>query len=240
MPSNLAGGLNLGQFNACVVRVAALDTDCSPLGGNGSGWVTTGLVTMTATPDIEEGTVFEPKTACGSIAYTYEEPDRVKRVNLAGEFIFHDLEAMELMFGGSVILGAGGGDFAGEVIGYAVPNYTETANNGVYFEVITQVSGEGAGDCIASGSGFPTYFGHIFGKVKMAIGERTFENDVARLSFTGKATANPNLFDGPWNDFPGAGYIPNSPWVQVGYAADEYAAILATAAAGYDDLPSGS
>ena len=240
MPSNLAGDINLGQFNACVVRVARLDSDCSPTGGNNSGWVSAGLVTMTATPDIEEGTVFEPKTACGDIAYTFEDADRIKRYNLTGEFIFFDWEGMEIMFGGSTIVAAAGPSYAGEVIGYAVPSFTATPNNGVYLEVITKGVAQGAGDCIATGTGFPTFYGHIFGKVKLVPGERVFENDVARVTFSGKATSNPSLFNGPWNDYPGVGYIPTSPLVAIGYSAAQYATILANVAPGYDDLPAGS
>lgn len=240
MPSALPAAVNVGQFNACVVRVAKLDTDCTPLGGNSSGWVTGGLVTMTATPDIEEGTVFEPKTACGSIAYTYEDPDKIKRYTLSGEFIFFDVEGMEIMFGGSAIVGAAGGDYASDNIGYATPDYNSTATNGVYLEIITKAVGEGAGDCVSSSGGFPTYHGHMFGKVKLVPGERVFENDVARLTFTGKARSNPALYNGPWNDYPGAGYIPTSPYVMVGYSDAEYATILADIAPGYADLPAGS
>ena len=240
MPSALPAAVNVGQYNACIVRVAKLDTDCTPLGGNNSGWVTAGLVTMTATPDVEEGTVFEPKTACGSIAYTIEDPDRIKRYNLSGEFVFFDVEGAEIMFGGTLVTGAGGGDFVGDNIGWAAPDYNAAATNGVYLEVITKAVGEGAGDCIASGVGFPVYHGHIFGKTFLTPGERVFENDVARQTFTGKARSNPALFDGPWNDYPGAGYIPTSPYITVGYSAAEYAVIEATVAPGYDDLAAGS
>lgn len=242
MPSNLAGGLNLGHLGACVVRIAQLDTDCSPLGGNCTGYVTTGLVTMTATPDIEEGTVFEPKTACGAIAYTFSRPDVVKRWNLTGEFVFFDPEAAYVMFGGDLILGNASGDFNGEVIGWASPNPSVAAlgTNGVYLEVISQVSAEGAGDCIVSGSGFPQYFGYAFGKVLLTPGERTFEDDFARQTFTGKATNNPSLYNGPWNDYPGQGYMKNSAYQYFGYSADEYATILAMAGAGCADLPAGS
>ena len=59
----------------------------------------------------------------------------------------------------------------------------------------------------------PPYAGHIFGKVLMTLGDRTFENDIANVSFTGKAFQNPDLFNGPWNDWPGAGYIPTAPYV---------------------------
>jgi hypothetical protein len=240
MPSLLPAAVNVGQYNACIVRVAKLDTDCSPLGGNNSGWVTAGLVTMTATPDIEEGTVFEPKSACGDIAYTIEDPDVIKRYNLAGEFVFFDVEGMEIMFDGTVLVGAVGGTYDGDNIGYAVPDQSETAGNGVYLEVITKAVGEGAGDCVTAAGGFPLYHGHIFGKVKMVPGERTFENDVARVAFTGKARSNPALFDGPWNDFPAVGYTPTSPYVMVGYDNTEYATILASVAPGYQDLPAAS
>lgn len=240
MPSALPAPVNVGQYNACIVRVAKLAADCTPLGGNSTGWVTAGLVTMTATPDVEEGTVFEPKTACGSIAYTIEDADVIKRYNLSGEFVFFDVEGMEVLFGGTVIEGAAGGSFVGDNIGYAVPDQSESATNGVYLEVITRAVGEGAGDCVTAAGGFPLYHGHIFGKVRMAPGERVFENDVARVAFTGKARSNPALFDGPWNDFPGLGYIPTSPYVMVGYDAAEYAAIEALVAPGYQDLPTAS
>lgn len=240
MPSLLPAAVNVGQYNACIVRVAKLDTDCSPLAGNTSGWVTAGLVTMTATPDIEEGTVFEPKTACGAIAYSIEDADKIKRYNLSGEFIFFDVEGMESMFGGATVLGAAGGTYDGDTIGYAAPDYTAAATNGVYLEVITKAAGEGAGDCVSAAGSFPVYHGHIFGKTFMTPGERTFENDVARMTFTAKARSNPNLFDGPWNDYPGLGYIPTSPYVMVGYDTTEYATILASVAPGYADLPAGS
>jgi hypothetical protein len=240
MPSLLPASVNTGQYNACIVRVAKLDTDCTPLGGNSSGWVTGGLVTMTATPDIEEGTVFEPKTACGDIAYTIEDEDKIKRYNLAGEFIFFDVEGMETMFGGSTIVGVTGGDYANDNIGYAAPDYDAADTNGIYLEVISKGAEEGAGDCVSAAGASPQYFGHVFSKVKMTPGERTFENDVARMAFTGKARSNPSLYNGPWNDWPGEGYIPTSPYLYVGYTDAEYAVILATIAPGYADLPAGS
>lgn len=240
MASNLPTTTNLGQVNACLFRVARLDVDCSPAQGTNGGYVTAGLASITASPDVEEGTVFEPKNGCGAIMFTYENADRIKRFNLSGELLFFDHEAMELMFGGTVITGASGGPFAGETIGWAAPNYNDAPPNGVYLEVISQRIGEGAGDCVTSDGGFPTHQGTIFGKVRLTLGESTFEEDVARLTFTGKATANPALFDGPFDDWVGTGYIPNSPMVTVGYSAAQYAAILATAAAGYQDLAAAS
>lgn len=241
MASNLAGGLCLGELNAAVLRLARLDADCTPSGGANSGVITAGLVSMTADPDIEEGTVFEPKNGDGSIMFTYEEDDKIKRYNLSGEFGFLDFEAIELMFGSSLILGRPGGDFAGEVIGVADRPYNAAPRNGVYLEVITRAVAEGAGSCVTSGSGAPVAFGHIFGKVKLTPGSSNFGNEVKRLAFSGKATQNPALYNGPWNDYPGAGYIPNSPHVIVGYTQAEFDAIVAQIGCGYAaDLPAGS
>ena len=241
MASNLAGGVNLGHFNACVFRAALLNADCSPTQGTNGGIVTAGLVTMTATPDVEEGTVFEPKTGCGSIAYTAEETDKIKRYNVSGEFIFFDQELMVTLFGGSLVLGAAGGDFAGEVIGWSAPRYDEADNHyGAYLEVITRSAAEGAGDCISAGTGRPTHFGNIFGKARLVPGERVFENGEGRVAFTGKATNNPTLFDGPWNDYPGSTYVPNSPYTHVGYSQAEYNAIEALVGVGFVDLPTAS
>lgn len=242
MATNLAGGVCIGQLNACVVRVAKLDADCTPTGGADSGYVTAALATLSAEPDIEEGTRFEPKNACGELMFTYEQDSRIKRYNLSGEFFFFDWEMLKLLFGGDLVLGAAGGPFAGKVIGHAMPNYTVNPTSGVYLEVITQAVVEGAGDCQqpAAAAAYPSYIGHIFGKVRLTPGSRTFENDVARVTFTGVATNNPLLTNGPWNDYPGAGYIPNSPYTQVGYSAAQYNTILGTVGCGYQTLPAGS
>lgn len=240
MPTNLPTTTPTGQINVTLFRMARLDPDCSIPGGNDSGFVTVGLSSVTATPDVEEGTDVEPKNGAGQIMFQVPGDDIIKRFNLAGEMWFFDWEGMELMFGGETLLGAAGGDFDGLVNGYASPNASAAPPNGVYLETITQQVAQDAGDCITVGGAFAPYVGDIYGKVKLNLGELAREEGAARLTFTGKATSNPNLFNGPWNDSPIAGYLRNSPWQQVGYSATDYATILATARAGYQDLPAGS
>lgn len=219
MPSNLAGSICIGQYNACLLRIVRLNSTCTPLAGGTDRVVTTALVNMTATPDIEEATLFEPKNGCGDICWTAETCDKIKRWNLSGEFCYTDFEMMELLFGGSLVLGAAAGPYAGRVIGYAAPSTSNACNNGVGIEVFSQTSGAGVGACSTAATPFPGYIGHIFPRVKFTLGERTFENDVARVQFTGIATANPN-YTNPWTDYPGAGAFPGtSGYVQVGYAA---------------------
>ena len=236
----IPGDVCIGQRNVCILRAAKLDPDCSPKGGANSGIVTVGIVTMTASAEVEEGTVFEPKTGCGDIAFTVSDPDVVKRFNLTGELLFHDVEMFEVLFGGTLVVGKTGGSFVGMNIGWGSPGPDSDRSNGIYLEVISQNVGQGFGDCAAATGGFAPYAGHVFGKVLMTLGDRTFENDVANVAFTGKAFQNPALFNGPWNDWPGNGYIPTSPYVTVGYTQVEYDAILAQAGCGYVTLPAGS
>jgi hypothetical protein len=243
MATNLAGGVCIGELQACIVRAALLDTDCTPTGGVNGGIVTAGLVTMTADPEIDAGTVYEQKSACGDILFTYEKDDVIKRYNVSGEFGFADFEMMALLFGGTTILGRAAGLYNGKVIGYADRLYTASSRTGVYLEVITTAIVEGSGGCQYTGAATgtaPFAIGHIFGKAKLVPGSMNFADDIKRVTFSGKAANNPNLTNGPWNDYPGAGYTPNSPHVAVGYSEAEYNAIAAQVNCGYRDIPVGS
>lgn len=242
MATNLAGGgVCIGELNACVLRVAALDSDCGPTGGADTGIVTAALATLTADPDIEQGQVFEPKNGCGQIVYTFRQEDRIKRYNISGELLFFDYEMMALMFGGSTILGRAGGSFSGKVIGYADRLYNAASRNGIYMEVIRQVVTPNSSDCVqTAGVATPAAVGHIFGKCRIVPGSMKFENDVARVTFSGYAENNNWLTNGPWNDYPGVAYVPNAPHVEVMYSQSEYNAILAVVGCGYQALPAGS
>lgn len=240
MATNLPGPTNLGELNACVVRAARLDADCSPTGGTSTGIVTAALVTLTASPVVAEGTAFVQKNACGNTLYTVNQDDKITGYTLTGEFAFSDFEMMAMLFGGSTILGVAAGAFAGKVIGYADPLYSAPTRNGVYLEVITTTVAENAGDCVSSTGSVPVAFGHIFGKAKLTPGDLNFSNDIKRITFTGKSVNNPALFDGPWNDWVGAGYIPNTAHAVIGYSQAQYTAILNAVTVGYVDLPAGS
>lgn len=241
MPSNLPSTENVAISGVCLFRVARLNADCSPVGGNASGYVTAGIADFTASPNVEEGTEIIHRNGCGQVMYRNKRPDRVISWTASGNLSFFDMEALFQIFGGTAILGVSTGDFSGDTIGWASPNYDTPNSNGVYLEVISQSIAEGAGDCITSGTDRPSYIGHIFGKAVLVPGDLSLtEGDAILVPFTGSATANPNLYDGPWDDFPGEGYIPSSPYIAVGYSIAEYEAILADAAAGSADLPAAS
>jgi len=239
MASNLPGNICVGQHSVCIIRAAMLSTDCSVLGGADSGFVTTGIITATASMQLQEGQNFEPQTGCGDIAWTYEQPARLRSVNLSGEIAFFDHEMMVMLFGGSLVTGRGGGPYPGYNIGWAAPNYTDAAPRALYVEFITKTAGKGVGECGSTGgtATFPPYVGHIFGKARFTPGDRTFAAEAATVSFTGTSVSNPNLYDGPWDDWPGTGFIPNSPYVQASYSQAQFDTIAATAGCGYKTLP---
>lgn len=243
MPSALAADTELGQLGASLIRVASLDANCAPAGGDCSGFITTALTSVNPEPDIEEGTVFEPKTAGGVIFYTFRRPDLVKRVNMTIEFIGLDWEQEQILWGGSTIEGGASSFDPGGVVGYALPDYADTPYNGVYLEVIRQQVARGAGDCVTAGGEFAPYVGHIFGKARLTRGGETMEDAPGSITATGFSVSNPNLADGPWNDWPGGGanlWIPRSPWIEIGYTQAQFDAMLALAGPGCIDLDAGS
>jgi len=237
MASALPGDICVGQHSVCIIRAALLNSDCTVVGGVDSGFITTGIITATASMELQEGQSFEPINGCGDIAWTYDTPDKIRRVNLTGELAFFDHELMALMFGGSLVVGDTGTPYDGDNIGWAAPNYTEAAPDPLYVEFITKTAGEGVGECADAAQPFPPYVGHIFGKSRFVPGDRTFAAEAATVAFTGFSVANPNLVDGPWDDWPGTGDIPNSPYIQVSYSEAEYDAIADLAACGYQTLP---
>lgn len=238
MASALPGDICVGEHSVCLVRAAVLDTDCTTVGGADSGIVTTGIITATATPEFIDGASFEPLNGCGKIAWAYETRSQIRRYTLSGELTYFDHEAMAILFGGDLIVGDAGTGFPGDNIGWASPFYTDDAEPApVYLEFITLTVGQDVGDCGNPGSPFPAAVGHIFPKTTLNPGERTMEFDAATLAFDGSSVNNPNIGNGPWNDWPGVGNIPNTGYIRVSYSQDEYDAIADLAACGFQSTP---
>ena len=198
MATNLPGGRCLFEKNVCVIRVARLNSDCSLTIGVNNAAVSTGIVTMTRSAEIEEGQEFNFKNGCGTLIAYAADQDNIKRFNLSGELLTMDHELLEIMFGGSVLVGAAATSFAGQNMGYARP-IGFNASNGVSLEVWTQAVFGVGGGC-SSDATAPAYVRHVFPRVTFVEGDRVFENDIAKISFNGKAFANPAWGNGPFND----------------------------------------
>lgn len=201
MATNLPGGRCLYTKNVCALRVAKLSATCSPAAGANNGAVSTGLLTMTRSSEVEEGTEFAFKNGCGTTVAYAKDPDNVKRFNLSGELLVMDAELFEIMFGGSLLVADVGEDFAGTNFGYASP-LGAVSGNGVSLEIWTQTVFGIGGGCTTDATA-PSYVRHVFPRVLFTEGDQVFENDQLHKTFTGQAFANPAWGNGPWNDYPG-------------------------------------
>lgn len=210
-----------GQLQACVIRVARLSAACVPSSAAGDVITTSALVSLQATPEMDEATKFEVKNACGNLAWTQESGcDKIKRFNLTLELATFDYEMMTLLTGGTAITGktgAANAGWVGKTIGYATPGLDTTCPNGVSIEVFSKTA-YSTGACTEA-SAAPAYVRHIFPRAFLTPGERNFANEMATLKLSGYSTANPVWNQGPFGDWQGnASLADDTAYAQV-YAA---------------------
>lgn len=181
----------LAQLQACAIRVARLEADGSPDPGASNLYTSDALVTLTVTPEIEEGDEFIVKNACGSACVNFKDCDRYKRFTLSMEICTPDPELHEILAGGTVLT-------SGAAVGYAVPALgASDCPNGFSLELWTKrIDSSGAQD-----ADFP-WARWVLPRAYLVLGERTFENGPLGNTFTGYAIENPNWLDGPLNDWP--------------------------------------
>lgn len=221
----------IGQRSACIVRATRLGSDCSWVEGDNNMVVAAGLVTLTMTPEVEEGTKFEPKDACGAISWTAEDPDVVKRYTLEGEFNFFDYALKEILTNSAVILGNASSPWEDKVIGAASPGSNTTPSNGAALEIWVKTA-VGTGPC-GDVADVPPYVRHVFPRVFLRPGDRTFANDPATMKVSGWAGPNGQWGEGPYGDWTGADPLPaDAPHVEL-YDTD-----LPTAVCGYGTVAS--
>lgn len=232
MPTALPNTKQLVQYGAALIRMQALDTDCTVLTGTGVRAVSSAIVSLTATPVLKEGQEYTIDKGNGDQLIEIKRQDKIRRWDLSGEIAVFDLEQMALMFGGATVLGDVGSDFAAEVMGYVYPGLDAPDRAGVYFEVIGALAEEGAGDCVGGSTGVPAYRGHIFPRVRFTPGEFTMENEIARLQFTAQAFSNPTMSGtGPFADYDGVGGVPTA-----AHSIVDYSALPAGDAVGVQDV----
>lgn len=204
------------QRSACILRATRLAPDCSPVAGVGNGAVATGIATITATPDITEGTRFQPQDACGRTVYSSSEPNITNRYTFEMSLWTVDYELIEIMSSASLILGAAGsgpaGAWEGHAIGIERPGPNTVSSPGYGLEVWVK-NGSGTGNC-GPASTNPPYVKHVFPKLLTELGARTFENDVAQVTFSGTAEPNSSWGEGPWGGFPGASPLAGTGWAE--------------------------
>lgn len=244
MVTNLAGGVCIGHYDVCYLRVGRLSATCAPLYGANNGVITVGLVDMTASAEIREGADVEQVNGCGRTLFKVAKQDKVLRRNLTGTIGTWDYELLELLFGGTLILGAAGTNGAGKVIGWAEPSADSADRNPVSLEVIVKNAAEGEGACSSASSARPAYTGIIFPKVFATLGDYVANEGPHVVNFTGSAENNPNYISGPFRDWDNNAvtvFPTTSPMVFTGYdETTDFLNGLTDGRCGYQTTPAAS
>lgn len=191
----------VGQRSACVFRATRLNADCTPAEGADNAVVTTGLVTLSLSPEVEEGATYNPTNACGEVLWSDEDPDRVLRYTGDGEIGLWDFELIELLTDAALLVGAASSPWVGENIGIAFPGPASVVSPGVALEVWVKNVGIGAtGACGPAGT-HPPYTRYVLPRVRVRPGDHSFGNEAKMFMFSLKANANPQWGEGPWGDW---------------------------------------
>lgn len=210
----------LTAIGVCALRITALDDNGTPLVGASSA-VVRSLVQIQKSTTVSAGTTFEQRDGCGNICATKTTQDKITGVGLELQLCQTDAALEALLTDGTLITGnvfTGGGP-----IGVDSPSSTAGTSNGVCVEAWQPVY-DGA-DQAASALSNLVYKHWVWPKVTWVPGQETLAEGITITPFTGKASENSQIFDGPFNDFPvipqGAEmwfYDENIPDIDCGYA----------------------
>lgn len=187
-----AGALCGGSVQLCAIRLARLEPNGVPDPGSGNLIVFDQVVSLTVTPEYEEGEDLSLKNGCGRPCVSHQTEPTFKRVGVSLVGCTQDAEISEMLAGG-VLLTSGA-----SVRGWGTPRSgVALSRSGVSIEAWSQhiVDDEPHPD-------FP-YIRHLLPKTKAwKLGERVLENGIMQHPFQGIGVQNPNWFNGPGNDWP--------------------------------------
>jgi hypothetical protein len=192
-----------GSIQACRLRVGALDAGGAPDPGLTNLVVTDALIQVQSSYNIETGQEFTQKNGCGEICQTFKEADKIKSVGLELQLCQLDYELIALMLDANTISATGLLSAGSDVIGYDLPPSTAGNSNGVSVEAWTK-AWDGGSQPVSFG-GDPLWHHFVWPKVTWVPGQRTLQSGILVIPLTGTGTENPQIGDGPNDDFPVSG-----------------------------------
>lgn len=181
------------SIGVVAIRITRLQSDGSLDTGPSASYVlNSDLISISFTPEYEEGDEFTQKGGDGTVCTTYRGPDTLKRSNFEIAICNPDPEASEMLAGGTLLTDAG------VVVGYAPPPVGVDGNpNGVAIEAWSKA--------IVGGkpSGAKPYWHWVFPYVILSpSGDRVLENGILANAFSGWGVGNDGFDTGPAGDWP--------------------------------------
>lgn len=175
------------SISGSVIRVTRLQAGGTLVSGASASYVTKSMISVSMTPEYEDGDEFVQKNAAGEVCVTFKAPDTLKRVALEIAICNPDPEFTAMVAGGDLL------SAAGQSVGWAAPLVGVDANpNGVAIEVWSKA--------IVDGRPAATnpYWHWVFPyAILRQGGDRTIENDILATSFEGWSLGNTGFGDGP-------------------------------------------
>lgn len=173
------------------IRVARLNQDGSLVTGPSASYVMSSFISVSFTPEYEEGDEFTQKDANGVVCTTFKAPDTLKRVTLEVAICNPDPEFTEMVAGGTILA------TGGNTVGYAAPEAGIDPNpNGAALDVWSKA--------IQNGKIAPVnpYYRWVFPYVVLRpSGDRVIENGIMAQTFEGWGLGNAAYAEGPTGDW---------------------------------------
>jgi hypothetical protein len=180
------------SIRGAVLRISRLNADGTIATGASASYVTSRFISVSFTPEYEEGEEITQRAADGSICATFKGEDTLTRITMELSICEPDIELTEMVSGGT-LLAQGGTN-----IGYKSPLAGVNASpNGIAVEVWSNAISNGRVD------GTYPYFHWVFPSVHLRpSGDRVIENGLMAVTFEGFGDGNLNFGDGPAGTFP--------------------------------------
>lgn len=176
------------SFQAIAIRVTRLQSDGSLATGPSASYVlNSSFMSLSFTPEYEEGDEFVQKGGDGTVCATFKAPDTLKRTTLEIAICDPDPEFAEILAGGTLLTDAG------QTVGWASPAVGVNGNpNGAAIEVWSRAVKNGKPAAVKP------YWHWIFPYTIMRPGgDRAIENGLLANTFEGWGVGNELFDEGP-------------------------------------------
>jgi hypothetical protein len=185
----------LPQVQACIIRVAKLNPDGTPLVGTDSGYISDALISVAFAPEYQDGAEVTQDNACGDRIIDFKSPDIFRWGNITIQLATPDPYLAAFLSGGETIVGT---TTDVDRIGWQAPPLGTLFENPISMELWAKRPDKATGS-LDSASPYARW---AYPLVKnLRLGDYTHENGPVLPQFTGQAFENPAWGDGPWNDW---------------------------------------
>lgn len=186
------------SLRTAAIRIALLDpTTLGPLVGSANGYVSTSQIQVQVGATITTGDSGEQKNGDGAICAAFQDPDRLKDVQLTTELCDNDPQLKAMMTGGNILHNAGA------VSGMQAPSTSGTLNVPVCFEVWTRAWDGSAQALPSMTSPNIAYWHWVFPCTYWTIDNFNLTNAIHTFPLKGRGSENTAITaNGPFNDWP--------------------------------------